>query len=278
MLRPGRDGVKDSTAAPGLQGIASRPRSLQAFRSSAGPGLVRPRGLRLAAACRRRAALDPGKSLTQYRLDSWRTEQGLPQDTVQAVLQTRDGYLWVGTQEGLARFDGTRFRVWDERTTPALGAGSVHSLLEDSRGRLWIGLVGGIARLDGDVFTNLQAGLARGVTAWSFCETPDGDVWVATSGAGLLRFRGDDRKAFTTADGLPANDLRSMLPRPRRRPLGRHEREGRLPDAGRDGHRLRHVERAFERRRSLGGRPRRRVESGPGPPAEACRRPGRTAE
>lgn len=155
-------------------------------------------------------ALDPGKSLTQYRLDSWESEKGLPQDTVQSVLQTRDGYLWIGTQEGLARFDGVRFRVWDERETPDLRSGSVTSLLEDSRGRLWIGLSGGIARLEGGAFTNLEAGLAPGVTAWSMCETPDGDVWVATSGAGLLRFRGDERKALTTADGLPTNDLRSI--------------------------------------------------------------------
>lgn len=155
-------------------------------------------------------ALDPGKSLTQYRLDSWQSEKGLPQDTVQSVLQTRDGYLWVGTQEGLARFDGVRFRVWDERTTPELRSSSVTSLLEDSRGRLWIGLSGGIARLEGGTFTNLEAGLAQGATAWSMCETPDGDVWVATSGAGLLRFRGDERKTLTTADGLPSNDLRSI--------------------------------------------------------------------
>lgn len=155
-------------------------------------------------------ALDPAKALTQYRLDSWQSEKGLPQDTVQSLLQTRQGYLWVGTQEGLARFDGVRFRVWDERTTPELRSGSVTSLLEDSRGRLWIGLAGGIARLEGGAFRNLGAGLAEGVTAWSMCETPDGDVWVATSGAGLIRFRGDERKAFTTSEGLPTNDLRSI--------------------------------------------------------------------
>lgn len=183
---------------------------MQAFRSSAGPVLVRLVALGCLLHARVSIALDPGKALTQYRLDSWRTEQALPQDTVQTVLQTRDGYLWVGTQEGLARFDGVRFRVWDERTTPELGGGSVLSLLEDSRGRLWIGLVGGIARLEGGVFTNLRAGLSQGISAWSFLETPDGDVWVATSGAGLFRYRGDDRKAFTVSDGLPTNDLRSV--------------------------------------------------------------------
>ncbi|MBK9376160.1 MAG: hypothetical protein IPN03_21160 [Holophagales bacterium] len=155
-------------------------------------------------------ALDPAKSLTQYRLDAWQSEKGLPQDTVQSLLQTRDGYLWVGTQEGLARFDGVRFRVWDERTNPELRSGSIASLLEDSRGRLWIGLSGGVARLEAGIITSLDAGLAQGVTAWSMCETPDGDVWVATSGAGLLRFRGKEKTAFTTADGLPSNDLRSI--------------------------------------------------------------------
>jgi ligand-binding sensor domain-containing protein/signal transduction histidine kinase len=155
-------------------------------------------------------ALDPGKALTQYRLDAWQSEKGLPQDTVQSILQTHEGYLWVGTQEGLARFDGVRFRVWDERTTPELRSGSITSLLEDSRGRLWIGLAGGIARLESGAFRNLEIGLAEGVTAWSMCETPDGDVWVATSGAGLLRFRADERTVLTTADGLPTNDLRSI--------------------------------------------------------------------
>src|SRR6185295_1850381 len=53
--------------------------------------------------------LNPGKSLTQYTRNVWTQAQGLPQDTIQAITQTSDGYLWLGTDEGLARFDGYEF-------------------------------------------------------------------------------------------------------------------------------------------------------------------------
>lgn len=208
MLRPGRDGVKKPRPGPGRRGYDDL--LVRSVRTCSGKALAHLAVLGWLLCPGVTLALDPGKTLSQYRLDSWQTEQGLPQDTVQAVLQARDGYLWVGTQEGLARFDGVRFRVWDERTTPALGGGSILSLLEDSRGRLWIGRTGGISRLENGAFTNLETGLAEGVSAWSFLETPNGDVWVATSGAGLLRFRGEERKAFTTAEGLPTNSLRSI--------------------------------------------------------------------
>src|SRR5687768_10152954 len=66
----------------------------------------------------RAAALDPDKALTQFGHDVWQLEQGLPQNTVYAIAQTPDGYLWLGTAEGLVRFDGVRFQVFDRRNTP----------------------------------------------------------------------------------------------------------------------------------------------------------------
>src|SRR5262245_33350409 len=78
--------------------------------------------------------LDPKKALTQYNLDAWTTESGLPQNTITAVVQTRDGYLWLGTFGGLARFDGVRFVVLDKSTTPALSNSGVHALLADRDG------------------------------------------------------------------------------------------------------------------------------------------------
>ena len=59
-------------------------------------------------------ALDPQKSLTQYSRTVWSQEHGLPQDTIRAIAQTTDGYLWLGTDEGLARFDGYEFAVFDK--------------------------------------------------------------------------------------------------------------------------------------------------------------------
>ena len=89
-------------------------------------------------------SLDPSKVLTQYVHEVWQNEQGLPQSTVRAVVQTRDGYLWLGTQEGLVRFNGTRFLTFDKRNTLAFAAShDVRTLFEDSTGVLWIGTFGG---------------------------------------------------------------------------------------------------------------------------------------
>jgi ligand-binding sensor domain-containing protein len=83
-------------------------------------------------------ALDPEKSLTQYTMSAWGIEDGLPQNTVRSVLQTRDGYLWFGTQEGLARFDGVNFKVFDMMTAPTMRSSYIGTSLEDRAGRLWV--------------------------------------------------------------------------------------------------------------------------------------------
>jgi ligand-binding sensor domain-containing protein/signal transduction histidine kinase len=69
----------------------------------------------------------------------WQTEDGLPQNTVTAAVQTHDGYLWFGTNSGLARFDGERFQVFSSANTPELHDRRISSLYEDANGMLWIG-------------------------------------------------------------------------------------------------------------------------------------------
>src|SRR4249919_1226086 len=83
-------------------------------------------------------ALDPAKLLTQYVHTTWRTDDGLPQNSITRILQTSDGYLWIGTQAGLARFDGVRFTVFDHTNTPALHDDYISELVEDRQGTLWI--------------------------------------------------------------------------------------------------------------------------------------------
>ena len=85
-------------------------------------------------------ALDPARPLAQLVQERWSVAQGLPQDSVQAVLQSRDGYLWIGTQEGLVRFDGRQFTVFDRQNTPAFAHNNVQALCETRDGALWIGL------------------------------------------------------------------------------------------------------------------------------------------
>src|SRR5688572_17120178 len=77
-------------------------------------------------------------SLADYQLDIWTTEDGLPQNSVLSIAQTSDGYLWLATFNGLARFDGVRFTVYDAATTPELRSSRFVFLHADQRGGLWI--------------------------------------------------------------------------------------------------------------------------------------------
>src|SRR5262245_18015228 len=79
----------------------------------------------------------------RYYTHVWQRETGLPQNTVTSIVQTRDGYLWVGTYSGLARFDGVRFVRFESNNTPAMRSSRVTSLFESPDGYLWIGHEGG---------------------------------------------------------------------------------------------------------------------------------------
>ncbi|GAG41271.1 unnamed protein product [marine sediment metagenome] len=105
-------------------------------------------------------ALDPKKAITQYVHDVWQIEDGLPQNTITAILQTRDGYIWLGTQEGLVRFDGVRFTVFDKRNTEDIKNSHILTLFEDHEGSLWIGTYcGGLNRLRDREFTEVVINL-----------------------------------------------------------------------------------------------------------------------
>jgi signal transduction histidine kinase/ligand-binding sensor domain-containing protein len=74
-----------------------------------------------------------------YSFDQWQTENGLPYNSVTSIVQARDGYLWLGTYNGLARFDGVKFTVFNTSNTPELTSNRITSLFEDADGTLWIG-------------------------------------------------------------------------------------------------------------------------------------------
>jgi signal transduction histidine kinase/ligand-binding sensor domain-containing protein len=116
---------------------------------------------------------------------AWQREQGLPQNSVHALAQTRDGYLWVGSDDGVARFDGVRFVSFGLRE--GLHSGSVRVLFEDRQGALWLGTVGGgLSRWQDGHFTTftIEDGLPTdSVTA--LAEDSDGRLWVGTE-AGLV--------------------------------------------------------------------------------------------
>jgi len=89
----------------------------------------------------------------QYTVDNWNTDNGLPQNTVRTILQTRDGFLWFGSQDGLVRFDGVKFVTFNTANTKGLGSNRFTCLFEDTAGRLWAGTEdGGLIKYQNGVF------------------------------------------------------------------------------------------------------------------------------
>ena len=141
---------------------------------------------------------------------SWQTMDGLPQNTVNALAQTRDGFLWVGTSAGLARFDGVRFRAFGLQD----GLRSVHitALLEDQAGILWVGTSGGgLSRWENGRLTPLAL---TDEFAWAdviaLAASPDDTLWVGTP-QGLRRLRDGVWSKVGPAEGLPATQIRALL-------------------------------------------------------------------
>ncbi len=117
-----------------------------------------------------------------YLVKSWKTQDGLPQNSVQAIAQTPDGYLWVGTKGGLARFDGVRFTNYG--LADGLKALTIMDLLDDGQGGVWIGtLGGGLSHWSNGAISTLTMadGLAHNdVMALALAD--DGGLWVGNQG------------------------------------------------------------------------------------------------
>jgi signal transduction histidine kinase/ligand-binding sensor domain-containing protein/CheY-like chemotaxis protein len=227
------------------------------------------------------------KPLTQYHHDAWQTQEGLPQNSVHALVLRRDGYLWLGTESGLVRFDGVTFTTFDRQSVPVLKDPKVTALFEDSNRELWVGTDEGmilkytreefvpvamheplhppiraffqdksgtmwvaageqVARTVGKELVALKG--SRGLV-FGFEQDAQGTIWVATGGGlarvagdhlvpaesaatnvavrvvhqdrqgalwlgaadGLWRINGRDRRRYSIANGLPANDVRALL-------------------------------------------------------------------
>ncbi|MFO3795729.1 MAG: two-component regulator propeller domain-containing protein, partial [Anaerolineales bacterium] len=126
------------------------------------------------------------------RFSSLTTAEGLPHDLVNCVLQDHLGYLWFGTQRGLARYDGYAFTVFRHRRSrpDSLVSDTVNALYEDRRGRLWVGTVSGLDHYEAqsgafvhhpEIYESVRA----------FAEDAQGNLWIGTAGSGLFRYDSD---------------------------------------------------------------------------------------
>jgi ligand-binding sensor domain-containing protein/signal transduction histidine kinase len=155
----------------------------------------------LPIACLASSAMAP----TGFTRKVWQTQDGLPEQTVQAFAQTPDHYLWIGTTGGLLRFDGARLTVFDVENTPQLKTNSVFSLMVSRDASLWIGTEGGgLVRYASGKFHvfGVQDGLSDGFVR-ALLEDREGTIWVGTDN-GLLRFDGEKFKRVDGVDGRPA--------------------------------------------------------------------------
>ncbi len=162
-------------------------------------------------------ALDATKSLTQYAHRIWGQEEGLFQPTIYSITQTDNGFLWLGTQDSLIRFDGAHFReVEDSSGKPAFHRNLVRALYEDDQQNLWAASIGG-----GILRISPNGALARFTTKQGmpsdsvFCITADSHhaMWACTN-QGLARIAAGQVRVFTTADGLQSNQIRSTCEAP----------------------------------------------------------------
>ena len=156
---------------------------------------------------------NPNVVFGEYQQISWQERDGLPQNTVVAIATTRDGYLWVGTYEGAARFDGVRFTLFNPSTTTGIGNLYVTSLLERRDGDLWLATYGGgVSRLSGGHFTQyaMRDGLSSDFV-WCLFEDNAGTLWIGTEGGGVNAFSRDRFTVYTIANGLPSNVVRAII-------------------------------------------------------------------
>jgi len=147
--------------------------------------------------------LTPGTGTLPSTFRSWQREQGLPEDLIRTITQTRDGYIWIGTDDGVARFDGLKFVPFS--LAEGLRSGPVRVLFGDRHDALWIGSVGsGLIRLENNrikTFTTEDGLPSDSITA--LAEDNDGRLWIGTdSGLAIL----ESNQVAHTAATLKFND------------------------------------------------------------------------
>lgn len=152
----------------------------------------------------------PSASAQQFRIDAWTADDGLPQNPVNRILQTRDGFLWLATYAGLVRYDGARFEVFNTGTTPSLTASRFANLFEDRDGNLWATTEGqGVVRYrDGRFFHYLgpEGGLTDN-NASVFMTDASGRM-ILDSSLGAVTWNGERLERYTGA--VPSGASRNL--------------------------------------------------------------------
>ncbi|NNE70900.1 MAG: hypothetical protein HKN29_11140 [Rhodothermales bacterium] len=151
--------------------------------------------------------VDPGKSMTQMVMDRWTADDGLPQNSVVTIIQTSDGYLWLGTDEGLVRFNGLDFTVFDR--DDRLGRVQIVALEEDHQGRLWVGTLDGVVTVhEGEVAQ--VVGIPSDARVEALLADGDDGIYVGTWEAGVFHCRENACQPLAVGDASGLGRVQSI--------------------------------------------------------------------
>lgn len=149
-----------------------------------------------------RAAQTPAELAQEHFTDTWESEDGLPEDSATAMVQADDGYLWFGTFNGLVRFDGVSFEVFNPANTPGLPSAGIVNLHLDRRGWLWISTYEGLVVRQKSGWRNFRKPQGwAGDFARSFAERQNGDLLITTFDGHVLEFKADQLKELPPPPG-----------------------------------------------------------------------------
>jgi signal transduction histidine kinase/ligand-binding sensor domain-containing protein/CheY-like chemotaxis protein len=155
------------------------------------------------------SALDPDRLITQYSQVYWNHQNGLIQSSAQAITQTSDGYLWVGTQEGLSRFDGIDFKNFNQLNTPEIKNNFIMDELAAQDGSLWACTSGGLIHYENGKFRTYtqRDGLVSNETQ-QIVQAGDGSIWIGAT-KGLSHYSGGKFHNYSL-DGFPSQFVNAL--------------------------------------------------------------------
>ena len=155
-------------------------------------------------------------SVPDFLLQGWDLDDGLPSARINAIAHTPDGYLWLATPNGLARFDGARFVVSDEESSPPLADTGARSLCVRRNGHLLVGTMGGylLEGNDGNFETVVGPDITHRKPILSLLEDDQNNLWIATDGAGLICWHDGVARYFTQTNGLPGLRMEQLTATP----------------------------------------------------------------
>src|SRR5882724_9145410 len=125
-------------------------------------------------------ALNPALDLSQYAHTAWKIRDGFSKGAIYSIAQTPDGYLWLGTELGLLRFDGARNLPWQPPQNQRLPSNFIFRLLAARDGTLWIGTLSGLASWKGGTVTRYPE--FDGLAIFALLEDHEGTIWVGGRG------------------------------------------------------------------------------------------------